>query len=368
MTETILQLGAGRFLRAFFDRFVQQSAEAGHDVGKIAVVQSTAGKRAELLDPAVGFHVWVRGVSEGETVDRLERVRSISRALVAGQHWDEVQKLARSPDLKLIVSNATEAGYALDETDTFEAAPPQSMPGKLTQLLRLRHAAGAAPLTLLPCELLENNADKLRELVLRQARLWNLPDDFLQWVAEDCVWLNNLVDCIVTLPPEPHPTVSDPALVQAEPYALLAIRGTTVPPVLPRHPAVRIVSDLQPYYLRKVRILNGLHTAMTALYLPAGMRTVKEVLADREAARKLRTLLFEEIVPTIAYRVEGAAEFADAVWDRLRNPFIDHKLADIALNHAAKIEVRLRTTRDEYERLFGKPPAILTEALARVLS
>ena len=44
--ETILQFGAGRFLRAFVDRFVQHANDAGQDVGKVVVVQSTPGARA----------------------------------------------------------------------------------------------------------------------------------------------------------------------------------------------------------------------------------------------------------------------------------------------------------------------------------
>lgn len=365
MSETVLQLGAGRFLRAFVDRFIHQANEAGQDVGRIVVVQTTAGNRAEKLRPD-GFHVWVRGVSEGEIVDRLEPVRSVSRALLAHTHWNEVSALAAAPQLKLIVTNSTEAGYQLAESDPITDAPPVSMPAKLAQLLYHRFKAGSPGVLLLPCELIESNADKLRALVLEQAGRWALPTDFGKWVSQECRWLNNLVDCIVTTPPGPHPSgLDDPGLVQAEPYTLLAVqRGPGVEKLF-THPAIQIVDDLTPYYLRKVRILNGLHTAMAARYATK-YTTVKEVLADREAARWLRGLLWEEVVPTIAYRVEGAAEFADAVWDRFRNPFIDHKLADILLNHPAKLKTRLAPTRDEYRKLFGCEPKRLAEVFAGV--
>ncbi|MGE5191778.1 MAG: hypothetical protein ACM3U2_04705 [Deltaproteobacteria bacterium] len=116
-------------------------------------------------------------------------------------------------------------------------------------------------------------------------------------------------------------------------------------------------------YLRKVRILNGLHTAMAAKFRPAGFETVLQVLSDRDAVRWLRALLYEEIVPTICYRVEDVAEFADQTFDRLRNPFLAHKLADIAMNHAAKVQVRLQPTRVDYEKIFGRPPKKLVEVL-----
>ena len=64
------------------------------------------------------------------------------------------------------------------------------------------------------------------------------------------------------------------------------------------------------------------------------------------------------------YRAEDAALFADRTFDRFRNPFLAHKLSDIAANHAAKVQVRLQPTRDEYEKLFGRPPRKLMEVLA----
>ena len=78
----------------------------------------------------------------------------------------------------------------------------------------------------------------------------------------------------------------------------------------------------------------------------------------------MRSLVFEEIIPTIAYRVPEVAAFADQVWDRLRNPFVKHLLKNITLNHADKVRVRLEPTKAEYEKLFGVTPRRLTEALA----
>jgi tagaturonate reductase len=124
-----------------------------------------------------------------------------------------------------------------------------------------------------------------------------------------------------------------------------------------------VVDELAPYYLRKVRILNGLHTAMVGKFMHAGFQTVQQVLADPVAVRWVRGVLFEEIVPTIAYRVADVALFADRTWDRLRNPYLSHPLKDIALHHAEKVRVRLQPTRVEYEKLFGKSPTRLSEAM-----
>ena len=377
LPETILQFGAGRFLRAFIDRFVHQANEGGQNVGRIVVVQRSADKRSELLGPA-GYDVLVRGYQDGEVIQRRERVQSISRVLLADKQWSDVLAFAKSPELRYIVSNATESGYTFDPKDKLDA-PPETLPAKLTQVLWARHQAKAAAPTILPCELIERQADKLTELICTQSQTWGLPDEFRKWVKDECVWLNSLVDCIVTMP-EPALAEKDPLLICAEPYYLWALEVPLagrasdeigVTPSLARpankvrlfeHPALRIADDIAPYFLRKVRILNGTHTAMVGKF-HGKFDTVQNLLADKSAARWIRDLMFGEIVPTLAYRLDLVASFADETFDRFRNPFTNHKLADIAKGHADKVKVRLEPTRAEYKKLFGKPPPRITEAM-----
>src|SRR4051794_11875146 len=123
LPETILQFGAGRFLRAFLDRFVHQANEAGQNVGRIVVVQREADQRSELLGPA-GYDVLVRGYQDGALVERREPVKSISRVLVADRQWADVLAFAKTPGLRFIVSNATESGYMLDARDRLDSLPP----------------------------------------------------------------------------------------------------------------------------------------------------------------------------------------------------------------------------------------------------
>lgn len=365
--ETILQFGAGRFLRGFIDRFVQHANEEGQNVGRIVVVQATPGPRADLINSQPdGYHVLVRGYEKGILIERPERITSISRALYASTQWEQVLEIARSPELRYIVSNSTESGYVLDADDRRDSKPPRTMPAKLAQILWTRFEAGAPPVVLLPCELIERNADKLRDLVLSQSKSWGAPAAFADWVRERCCWLSSLVDCIITDPPADHPLAQkDRLLVCAEPYALWALeRPKSDMPTIFTDPAQRIVDDLATCFLPKVRILNGIHTAIVAMFLPKGFQTVRQVLEDQAALRWIKDLLYEEILPTIAYRVDGVALFAEQTLDRMRNPFQVHKLSDIALNHYDKVKIRLESTCSEYEKLFSKKPAKLIAAIA----
>ncbi|MBI1321912.1 altronate dehydrogenase [bacterium] len=366
LPETILQFGAGRFLRGFFDRFVHMANQEGQNVGRIVIVQSTPGSRADILASQNGiYHALYRGVEDGEIVDRPIRIESVSRALVASENWAEILKVATSPDLKYIVTNATEAGYETDGTDKIDDAPPKSLPGKLAAVLWARYQAGGAPLVILPCELIERNADKVSELVVAQAKAWNCPPEFLSWITGSCWWLNNLVDCIITDGPAEHPLAQqDKMLIAVEPYALLAIeRPARGEPPLFSNPFIHVVDDLAPFFLRKVRILNAVHSCMVAKFYGKGFETVQEVMADKAANRWCRDVVFEEIVPALVPRVSGLAEFADMTFDRFRNPFQQHLLKNITLNHEAKLKVRIAPTVEEYAAIFGKPPARLTEVL-----
>ncbi len=363
LPETILQFGAGRFLRAFADLFIHQANEEGQNVGRVVVVQSTGDERAAALNRQKGhYHVAVRGYENGAVVDRVETSASISRALVAVSQWDEVRAVARSPELRIILSNTTESGYNLDPMDKPNDAPPRSFPAKLLAVLHERFVAGQPGLTIVPCELREHNADTLRGLLLQLSRDWNLPDAFAGWLERECVWVNTLVDRIVVDPPADHPLrAEDAMLAVCEPYSLWAIQQKTTPFI--HHPAVVWTPDVQPFFLRKVRILNGAHTALLIKAWPRGFKTVRDAVLDAELGPWLERLLFEEIVPVLEGRVEGPAEFARQVLDRFRNPFFEHQLTSIAAHHAAKVQVRLVPTFDEFQAKFGRTPPLLHEVL-----
>ena len=70
------------------------------------------------------------------------------------------------------------------------------------------------------------------------------------------------------------------------------------------------------------------------------------------------------VIQHLQGRVEEPVQFARQTLERFRNPFVEHKLADIATHHASKVQVRLAPTKAEYEAKFGKAPPLLTEVLA----
>lgn len=366
----ILQFGAGNFLRGFADFFVHELDQDPDTprIGPVVVVQSTGRERADLLNKAGGkYHLVIQGYRDGQVVEETHRVEAISRALHAGSEWAEVLIAALDPDLVAILSNTTEAGLALDDADQFPGMEaPRSFPAKLLAVLAARHAAGLPGPWIVPCELIESNGDRLRVLVLEQARRWQLADDLLAWLGTDCRWVNSLVDRIVPGPPKAHPLLgTDPLLISAEPYALWAVETEAPDFPFARHPAVVLSPDIRPYTLRKVRILNGAHSALVMRATGTGLATVRECLEDPEIGAWLEGLLFEEIVPVLERRCEDPSGFAREVLDRFRNPFLEHRLSAIALNHEAKVAVRLEPTLREYRERFGRDPERLAAMMKK---
>ena len=154
------------------------------------------------------------------------------------------------------------------------------------------------------------------------------------------MWADTLVDRIVSAPIEPVGAV-------AEPYALWAIArrpGLAEPPC--RHPAIVMADDLEPYERLKLHILNLGHTVLADLWMSEARdagETVRAMLADPDVRERLETVYRREVVPGFAARGLGeeAAAYVAATLERLLNPFLDHRLADIAQNHAVKVERRI---------------------------
>lgn len=351
--ETILQFGAGGFLRAFVDLFVYHAQQRGDALGGIVVVQTTGDGRAKLLNEQHGrYHVVIRGIDHGQVIDRVEECVSIGRALAAQRQWDQVLAVARSADLKYIVSNTTEVGYSLDS--------PYAFPRLLHEVLLARWRARQPPVTVMPCELMEDNAERLAAIVGGIAVAAGDPIEFVDWLKQDCIWLCSLVDRIVPGRPDDHPLAAgDPLLLEAEPYALWALQSKPGAHPWFEHPNIVRDANIQPYFLRKVRILNAAHTAIVGRLGIDCFATVQQAMSDGPTVEWLHRLLFDEIVPVLDGRCTDPAGFARNTIERLRNPFLRHRLADIAVNHAAKLAIRLRPSLEEYRIKFCQEPALL---------
>ncbi|MGE5943968.1 MAG: tagaturonate reductase, partial [Flavobacteriales bacterium] len=130
---------------------------------------------------------------------------------------------------------------------------------------------------------------------------------------------------------------------------------------------VKIVDDMQPYRTRKVRILNGAHTAMVPFSILYGNKTVKQSVDNAFTGAFINKAVFNEIIDTLDMDKAELINFADEVFDRFRNPFIIHNLSSIALNSISKFKVRVLPSLLGYVKIHKKPPTNLTFAFAALI-
>jgi len=165
---------------------------------------------------------------------------------------------------------------------------------------------------------------------------------------------------------------ADALLTVTEPHSLWAIeadpaalRAAFAIDVLPE--SVIFAPDIGFYRERKLRLLNGAHTATAPLALLAGVRTVREAAEHPRLGAFLRHILFEEIVPGIDLPADAATAFARTVIDRFRNPWLDHEWRVIATNQTAKLRLRVVPAIVGFARKQGRAPQGLALGCAAYL-
>ncbi|TQI69318.1 tagaturonate reductase [Gramella sp. Hel_I_59] len=376
----IVQYGEGNFLRAFVDYLVNKmNAEANFNAG-VAVIQPLAGGMINILDEQDGlYNLFMKGVKQGKEIQETELISCIQKSYDPYIDYKAYLQLAKEEQLEFLISNTTEAGIAYNGEDKFQQYPHQSFPAKVTALLyeRFKHFKGNPDkgLTIIPCELINHNADNLKKIILQYAKSWELEQNFVDWVNEHNSFHNTLVDRIV--PGYPKDDIEqyqdqlefeDTLIVSAEVFLLWVIEGDgklkSRIPFNKIDENVLIVDDLQPYRTRKVRILNGAHTTMVPFSILFGNDTVKETVDHGFTGKFIKEAVFEEINPTLSLPPEELDSFAEEVFDRFRNPFIKHQLSSIALNSISKFKVRVLPSLLGFQQKFDRLPLRLTFAFA----
>ncbi|MBR5445882.1 MAG: tagaturonate reductase [Clostridia bacterium] len=379
----VVQFGEGNFLRAFVDWMIDICNEKTDFNGSIAIVKPISyGSLERFAKQDCLYTVILRGQEKGEVVNTRRIVTSVNRAVDGADTWNNLAELAKCPTVRFVVSNTTEAGIVLDESDTMEGVPA-TYPGKLTKFLYERYLAfdGAAEkgVILLPVELIENNGGKLKECVLRLAQVWNLPAGFAVWLNEHCTFCSTLVDRIVTGYPAAEAEAlweelgyRDELLDVGEPFGLWVIESDRdVSRELPFAEAglpVVFTDNQKPYRERKVRILNGAHTSSVLAGWLYGKNIVRDMMKDPVTGTFVRQAVLDEIAPLVPLDRADVDAFAAAVFERFENPFIDHELLAISLNSVSKWKARvLPSVRDHYAK-YGTLPKKLTFSFAALLA
>lgn len=384
LPEKVIQFGTGVLLRALPDYFIDKANKQGIFNGRVVVVKSTDSD-SSAFDRQDGLYtVCVRGIENGQTIEENIINASVSRVLGAKTDWKRILECAHNPEMKIILSNTTEVGIQLVQDD-IHSDPPVSFPGKLLAFLFERFKAfnGSATsgMVIVPTELITDNGTKLESIVLELAHRNNLDFAFIEWLENHNTFCNSLVDRIVPGKPgaaemeklEKELGYRDELLTMSEVFRLWAIEGDEkVKEVLSFHSAdegVVIVPDITLFKELKLRLLNGTHSFNCGLAFLSGFDLTRQAITDTTFSGFARHLMHGEIAPAIPFSIDATqkAAFANRVFERFCNPYIDHQWLSITVQYTSKMAMRNVPLLLRHYELFSTAPLHMATGFAGFL-
>ena len=369
----IVQFGEGNFLRTFVDLYFDTLNKEGKEYKVNIVKPISFGNLDNFKRQNNKYHIVLRGSKDGKAVEDVYKVDVLENVVDPFADQTTYYSLAREDDLKIIVSNTTEAGICYNENDKFEGFDGITYPAKLTKFLLERFNAGKNGVYILPVELIDNNADELKKCVDQYIDLWNLSPEFRKWNDTENFYCNTLVDRIVSGYPKTPEDVKylenllgeeDKLISIGEPFGLWAVekKGNIAEYVCEGKHNIEVVltDDINYYKKRKVRVLNGSHTNIVPAGLWNGAITVYDCMQDEKLSTFLENTLNEEIVPFVSSDIKATKLFADSIKERFLNPYLNHLLTSISLNSISKWRARDLPSFKDYYKTIGIIPKYLT--------
>ena len=319
MAPGIVHLGLGGFHRAHMARYTHDLMEVDRAAlgWGILGVGLMPDDRSMIDDLAAqdGFYTLVEREAQDATATVIG---SLAGVLFAGDTSAALLRAIDDPAIRIVSLTVTENGYCLDPAtkrldpahplvaaDLSRPAEPRSAIGVLVEALRRRRERGAPPFTPLTCDNIQANGHVLRDAVLAHARLRD--GALADWIAREVRFPSTMVDRIT-----PRTTDDDRATVSR----LYGIRDRR-PVVCERFKqwviedefalgrpewervGAQFVTDVAPYEMMKLRLLNASHLAVSGLGRLAGCETIDKSMRDARISSVMVALMERETGPTL---------------------------------------------------------------------
>jgi fructuronate reductase len=373
----IVHLGLGAFHRAHQAVFTEDAvAAAGGDWGICGVSQRSAAV-IEQLAPQDGLYtVLARGAHVEARV-----IGTVRELLFSGTQAAEVVARMADPAVRITTLTVTEKGYRHDpatgrlrgdEATRADAAggPPRTVVGQLVRGLQARMTADAGPHTVLCCDNLASNGRTLSRLVGDFLDLMGGAEPLRAWIAEGVSFPNTMVDRIVPATTDADRAearvligLDDAGVVTTEPFRQWVIEDDfrAGRPAWDTAGAL-FTSDVTPYEVMKLRLLNGSHSMLAYLGVLAGYDTIADAMAHFAGA--VQHLMRDDVEPTLDVPAGfDVAAYQQQLLTRFANPALRHRTVQVAMDGSQKLPQRLLgTLRDR--RAAGAEPRWAALAVA----
>jgi fructuronate reductase len=361
MDVGIVHFGPGAFHRVHQAWFVESVLAKGDLRWGICGVSLRNRDVRDALAPQDGLYT----LAVCDEPSAYQIIGSLREILVAPENPERVLQRLASPHTHVVTITVTEKGYCLagkdlDLThgdirqDIGKPHAPVSVIGYIVEGLRRRRAAGLGALTVISCDNLVDNGERLQRAVFQLAAMRDR--DLAEWIRENVAFPRTMVDSITPATTDAVRQrvaeaigLQDRWPVQREAFVQWVVEDRSAGPMPDlASVGVTITDDVPAYDRAKLRLLNGLHSTLAYVGLLAGFETVSQAMTDPDLAAFVRTLMIEDIMPTVQTpRGLDLRAYIEAILKRFRNCAIRHELAQIAWDGSQKLPFRIfGTIRD----------------------
>lgn len=383
MTSTpptrIVHLGLGAFSRSHTAWYTQHA-----DDSSLWGISAYTGRNRTLPEELRRQDGLYSLIERGADGDVVEQIASVVSARSGADVSHMVADLA-ARSTSIVTLTITEAGYFVGSSgqldlehtsmqadlrllkagpDSREHEALQTSPGKILSGLLERHRTGGGAITLLSCDNLPANGEKLCSAVSQLAEI--VAPHATTWLEDHVAFASSSVDRITPRVDLEELRVLESryghAPVVAEPFRDWVIQGD-FPAGRPAWEAAgaRFTNDLRPWESKKLWMLNGAHTLLACLGQLRGHSTVAQAIMD-PVCRAAVQELWDEAGHNLEESLQ-AVEYAEALLTRFENPRIEHRLEQIAADTPLKLQVRVAPVA-ALERQAGRSGAAAAKAIA----
>jgi mannitol 2-dehydrogenase len=374
LDRSIVHIGVGGFHRAHLATYVDELCRLGHRDWSIVGAGVLAGDAAMASALAAQDYLYTL-ITRGADHTEVEVIGSIVDYIHAVPQADALISKIADPATQILSLTVTEGGYPVDDvTGAFRPDAPEAAPGSAFDLIAAgldqRRRDGLGPITVMSCDNIMSNGHVTRTATLGTAE--RIDGDLASWIGESVAFPNSMVDRITPATGDADRDwltanygLTDRWPVVTEPFRQWVVEdsfGGARPPL--DELDVIVTTDVEPYELMKLRLLNAGHSCLAYLAALEGFASVDAAMADPQLRRFVEAFLDREAKPALP-PVAGIDldAYTRTVVERFSNPQIGDQIARLCLDGSAKFpKFLLPTVRAQVAD--GGPLALSALALA----
>lgn len=345
LTPGIVHVGVGNFHRAHMGVYLDRLHALG-DHSDWGIVGAGVRPGDAAMRDRLSAQDWMCTVVELDPAGLTARLTAPMCGFAEVTPEATVAAMA-DPRVRIVSLTVTEGGYFTDAEGYFDPAhpdiladtgdgAPRTVFGMMLAALAARRTAGLPGFTVMSCDNLPGNGHAAHAACAGLAELRGEAT-----LLDDVAFPNGMVDCITPATDDGVRAmvrekfgIADAAPVICEPFRQWVMEDNFPhgrPPL--EEVGVEFVTDVVPYELMKLRVLNAGHASLAYAAALLGHRMVHEAMGDKDIVDWLRTVLSREAIPTLN-RIDGVdfEDYLETCLVRFANPGIGDTVARLCLD------------------------------------